>query len=129
VPHHDDHWPQWGTGNPTDGTHLRWPTGPTPRATGATDRFNTVVFIDIADPSHTTAVAIGASICRSRPVGLWYATGTVESMRQSGAQVVRSLRHPVWQRLRARVLGLDGRVEPLSGGDGRGRAAPRKAEK
>jgi hypothetical protein len=43
--------------------------------------------------------------------------------------MVRPLRHPVWERPHTRILGLDGRAEPLSGGDGRGGAAPRKEEK
>jgi hypothetical protein len=50
-------------------------------------------------------------------------------MRQPGAPVVCPLCHPVNQRPRAQVLGLDGRAMPLSDGDGRGGAAPRKAEK
>jgi hypothetical protein len=40
-------------------------------------------------------------------------------VQQSGALAVHPLRHPVRQRSRAQVLGLDGWAEPLSGGDGK----------
>jgi hypothetical protein len=49
-------------------------------------------------------------------------------MWQLGALVVHPLRRPVWQRPCARVLGLDSRVKPLSGGDGRWEVALREVD-
>jgi hypothetical protein len=49
-------------------------------------------------------------------------------VRQPGAPTVHLLHRPVWQRPCTRVLGLDGRAKPLSGGDGSRGATPRKVE-
>jgi hypothetical protein len=107
-------------------THLHWSTGPTPRTTGTSDRAVITAFTNLVDPRCTTTVATGASIHRSRPVGLWYAVGSVESVWKPGAPTSRPLRRPVWQRSCAWVLGLDGRAKPLSIGDRRRGVAPRK---
>jgi hypothetical protein len=74
-----------GAGDLPDGTHLHRSTGSTPRATRATDRNHT------ADPSHASVATTDASITRSRPIRLWYASGSVECMRQPGAPVVHPL--------------------------------------
>jgi hypothetical protein len=126
APHHGGHRPRRGTGNLPDSTHLHWSTGLTPRTTGTSDRAVTAAFTNLADPSRTTTAATSAFIHRSCLIRLQYAAGSVESVQQPGALAVHLLRHPVWQRLCAWVLGLDIRAKSLSGGDGRRGAAPRK---
>jgi hypothetical protein len=122
APHHDGHRPRRGTGDPPNVTHRHQSTRPTLRTTCAMDRNH-------ADPNLAIAATTGASISRSRPVGLRYAAGSVESVQQPGAPPVHPLCHPARQRSRTRVLGLDGRAEPLSDNDGRRGAALRKGNK
>jgi hypothetical protein len=117
--------PIGGTDDSSNDAHHHWSKGPTPRTNGTSDRPFTTVF---ADPSCTTTGVTGASISRSQLIGLRYAAGSVESVRQPGAPVVRLLCHLVWQRPCAQVLGLNGQAEPLSGGNGRRGAALRKVE-
>jgi hypothetical protein len=129
APNHGSHRPRWGAGSPSDGTHHHWSKGPTPRTTGASDRTITTAFTDLTDPCHTsTTVAVDAPIHQSRVVGLRYTAGSIDFVRQPGTPTVRSLRHPIQQRLCARVLGLDGWAKLLSGGIRRRGAALREVE-
>jgi hypothetical protein len=111
----------------SDGMHLHQSTGSTPTTAGAMDRHHATDPTD-SIPSRASTIA-GASISQSWPVGLRYAVRYVESMLQLGATVVHPLCRPIRQRPRAQVLGLDGRAEPLSGGDGRRGAVSRKVKK
>jgi hypothetical protein len=129
VLNHGSHRSRWGAGGLSDGAHHHWPKGLTPRTTGALDKAITAAFTDLIDPCCTsTTAAVGAPIHQSRPVGLWYAAGSMESVRQPGTPVVHPLRCPIRQRSCVRVLGLDGQAKPLSDGDGRRGAALREVE-
>jgi hypothetical protein len=108
--HHGGHRPRRGVDDTPDNAHLHRSTGPTPRTAGATDRHHTTEIIDYV-PSRASTTA-----------------RSVESVRQPGAPAVHPLRCPIRQRSCARVLGLDGQAEPLSSGDGRGGAVPRKVK-
>jgi hypothetical protein len=83
----------------------------------------------ITDTIPSRSSAANASINRSRLVWLRYAAGSIESVWRPGAPAVHPLRCPNRQRPRARVMGLDGRAKPFSGGDGRKGAALRKESK
>jgi hypothetical protein len=96
VPHHASHRPRGGTGGPLNDAHHHWSKGPTPGTNGVSDRAITTSFTDLTDVCRTTTT--GTSIHRSRPVGLRYTTGSVESVRQPGTPVIRPLCCPVWQR-------------------------------
>jgi hypothetical protein len=128
VPHHGSHRPCWGTSDLQDGVHHHWSKGPTPRTTGASDRAVPTAFTDLAVPSCTTSAATDASIHQSRPVELRYATGSIESVRQPSAPVIRTLRRPIWQRPCTRVLELNCWAKSLSDGDGRRGVTPREVE-
>jgi hypothetical protein len=66
--------------DPPDGKDLHLPTGPTPRTTRVEEHHTT----HLANSFPYRASAVDASINRSSPVELWYATGSQESVWQPG---------------------------------------------
>jgi hypothetical protein len=75
--------------------------------------------------SPTPSLVTSATTKRGRPVEIRYATGSKKFVRQPHHPTASPFHLPNRQRSRARVLGLDSWIEPLSSGGGR-RVAPRK---
>jgi hypothetical protein len=106
--HHDGHWPRRAADDTPDGTHLHWSMGPTPRTVTTPPTSPTLSLVMPPLPSALSSPEAGPS-------------GSSTS-----SDLLSPFHRPILQRPRARVLGLNGRAEPLSGDDGRRGATPRK---
>jgi hypothetical protein len=82
----------------------------------------------LANPIPCRASSTDATTKHGRPIGIRYAIGSKESVQQLPHPAAGPLHLPNRQRSCTRVLGLNGRTEPLSDGGGR-RAASRKKKK
>jgi hypothetical protein len=116
------HRPYTSAVDSPDDEDLHRSTGPILRIARAEDHHAA----HLVDTFPCRASVIGTSINRSHPVGLWYATRSIEFVQQSGARAIRPLCRSNRQRPRTRVMGLDGQAKLLSGNCGRRGAVLRK---
>jgi hypothetical protein len=99
--HLGGHRPHWGAGDTSNGVHLHWSTGPTPR---------TATTLPTSHAPSLAASGPPLALPSSEVDPLGSGTGSQESVRQSVTQSVRSPRRPIRQRPSTRVLGLNDRA-------------------